>query len=97
MLSACGFWLGTTIAVGEGPSSPEARPSGYLDKQGISIDQTAIDRLAYIAGKAWRPRPLYALGVLFRTKVSRRGVCCLATILAMDGATSSIEALRSSK
>ena len=49
--------------------SPEARPSGYLDKQGVLVDQTAIDRLAYIAGKAWRPRPLDALGALFRAKV----------------------------
>jgi amino acid adenylation domain-containing protein len=48
--------------------SPEARPSGYLDKQGLVIDQTAIDRLAYIAGKVWRPRPLDASGVLFRAK-----------------------------
>lgn len=33
------------------------------------IDQTAIDRLAYIAGKAWRPRPVDALGALFRAKL----------------------------
>ena len=48
--------------------SPEARPSGYLDKQGMPIDQTAIDRSARIAGRAWRPRPLDASGVLFRAK-----------------------------
>ena len=48
--------------------SPEARPSGYLDKQGMPIDQTAIGRLARIAGRAWRPRPLDASGVLFRAK-----------------------------
>ena len=48
--------------------SPEARPSGYLDKQGIPIDQTVIDRLVHIAGRAWRPRPLDASGVLFRAK-----------------------------
>jgi thioesterase domain-containing protein len=50
--------------------SPDARPSGYLDKEGIPIDQAAIDRFARIAGSAWRPRPLDALGVLFRAKVN---------------------------
>ena len=48
--------------------SPEAGPSGYLDRHGVPIDQTAIDRLVYVVGRAWRPRPLDALGVLFRTK-----------------------------
>ena len=48
--------------------SPEAGPSGYLDWHSLPIDQRAIDRLAYIAGRTWRPRPLDALGVLFRTK-----------------------------
>ena len=49
--------------------SPEARPSGFLDTQGGPVDQMAIDRLVYIAGRAWRPRPLDASGVLFRAKV----------------------------
>ena len=48
--------------------SPEARPSGYLNKQGVPIDQTVIDRLVRVAGRAWRPRPLDASGVLFRAK-----------------------------
>ena len=48
--------------------SPEARPSGYLNKQGVPIDQTVIDRLVRVAARAWRPRPLDASGVLFRAK-----------------------------
>ncbi len=48
--------------------SPEGRPSGFIDTQGGLVDQLAIDRLVYIAGRAWRPRPLDALGVLFRAK-----------------------------
>ena len=47
--------------------SPEAHPSGYLDNQGMPIDQTAIDRFVRIAGRAWRPRPLDARGTLFRS------------------------------
>ena len=49
--------------------SPAGRPSGFFDEEGMPINQTAIDRLAYMAGKAWRPRPLDASGVLFRAKV----------------------------
>jgi amino acid adenylation domain-containing protein len=49
--------------------SPKARPSGYLDKQGVGIDQSDIDRLVRIAGSGWRPRPLDASGALFRAHV----------------------------
>ena len=49
--------------------SPEGRPSGFSIRRAGLVDQMAIDRLVYIAGRAWRPSPLDALGVLFRAKV----------------------------
>ena len=47
---------------------PESHPSGLFDKEGRPVDQATIDRFAYLAGKVWRPNPLDASGVLFRTK-----------------------------
>ena len=47
---------------------PEDHPSGLFDKEGRPVDQATLYRLAYIAGRVWRPRPLDASGVLFRTK-----------------------------
>ena len=48
--------------------SREDHPSGLFDKEGKPVDQRTIDRLAHLAGRVWQPRPLYASGVLFRTK-----------------------------
>ena len=49
-------------------SSSEAPLSGFLDQEGRPVDQATIGRLARIAWKSWRPRPLDASGALFRTK-----------------------------
>ena len=47
-------------------SSSAPEPSGYFDEKGISIDKSDIYRLAYFAGRLWRPHPLDAAGVLIR-------------------------------
>jgi amino acid adenylation domain-containing protein len=48
--------------------SPISRLSGYFDKDGVSIDETVMGRLHYLAGRAWKPRQLDASGVLFRVR-----------------------------
>jgi amino acid adenylation domain-containing protein len=48
--------------------APGARPTGFLDKEGVPIDQSVIDRLVYLAGRSWQPRSLDAAGVLFRAR-----------------------------
>jgi amino acid adenylation domain-containing protein len=40
--------------------------SGFFDKDGRPIGQAVIDRMARVAGRSWRPRPLDTAGVLFR-------------------------------
>ncbi len=45
---------------------PEQRPSGHFDQKGMPIDWSVAILLAFLAGKAWRPRQLDAAGVLFR-------------------------------
>ena len=47
---------------------PEDHPSGLFDKEGRPLDQVTVDRLAYMAGRVWRPSLLDASGVLLRTK-----------------------------
>jgi hypothetical protein len=48
------------------PRHRETRPSGYLDRNGVSIDQSVIEKYSSAAGKLWHPSPLEAAGVLFR-------------------------------
>jgi amino acid adenylation domain-containing protein len=47
---------------------PEDHPSGLFDEEGRPLDQATVIRLAYVAGRVWRPSPLDTPGVLFRTK-----------------------------
>ena len=42
--------------------------SGFFDDQGMPIDQEEMFRLARMAVRSWHPRPIDALGVLFRAK-----------------------------
>jgi amino acid adenylation domain-containing protein len=43
--------------------------SGFFDDQGMPIDQEEMNRLACMAVRSWHPRPIDALGVLFRAKL----------------------------
>jgi thioesterase domain-containing protein len=42
--------------------------SGFFDDQGMPIDQEEMNRLARMAVRSWHPRPIDALGLLFRAK-----------------------------
>jgi thioesterase domain-containing protein len=44
------------------------RPSGFFDNQGMPIDQEEMNRLTRMTERSWHPRPIDALGVLFRAK-----------------------------
>ena len=41
-------------------------PEGYFDEDGMPVDKAKFYRLAYLAGRLWRPRPLDAAGFLIR-------------------------------
>jgi amino acid adenylation domain-containing protein len=63
------WWLLTRIPPAvKNRLTPANRPSGYVDKGGRPIDQRTINRMARVTGKQWRPRPLDAVGVLFRAR-----------------------------
>jgi len=49
-------------------SSPGVDLTGYLDKEGVPIDEAVMSRLRYLAGRSWNPSPLEASGVLLRAK-----------------------------
>jgi thioesterase domain-containing protein len=48
--------------------------SGFFDDQGMPIDQEEMARLACMAVRSWHPRPIDALGVLFRAKLRREEI-----------------------
>ena len=77
--------------------SPSPEPlSGSFDKNGMPIDSEAIDSVYSHRREVMAPAPARCIGrAISREYLARR--CCLATILPMDGATSSLGAWRSSK
>ena len=48
---------------------PAKHLSGHLDNEGKPMDRIVFNRLSRFASSSWRPRPLDASGVLFRTKL----------------------------
>jgi amino acid adenylation domain-containing protein len=45
---------------------PTSAPEGYFDEEGMPIDKSEVNKLAYAAGRLWRPQPLDTAGVLIR-------------------------------